>query len=164
MKREIAANNVWFGRDGAGVPRIKKFLTSASAGLTPETLWLAADVGTNDFAKKHLLKLLPNAKVFDTPKPESLISRILHISTSPGDLVLDAYLGSGTTAAVAQKCGRDFIGIEEGPHAITHCVERLSQVIDGDASGISDSVGWHGGGGFNFFRHDNSTPTRRTIG
>jgi adenine-specific DNA-methyltransferase len=152
MKQEIAENNIWFGRDGGGVPRIKKFLANVRSGLTPETLWLAEDVGTNDFAKKQLLKLLPLANVFDTPKPESLIYRILHIATSPGDLVLDAYLGSGTTAAVAHKSGRRYIGIEEGEHAVTHCAKRLSMVVDGDQSGISDSVEWQGGGGLDFFR------------
>lgn len=153
MQREIAAKNIWFGRDGDGVPRVKKFLASARAGLTPETLWFAKDVGTNDSAKKQLLKLLPEVEVFDTPKPESLIHRVLHIASSPGDLVLDAYLGSGTTAAVALKCGRRFLGIEEGLHAVTHCCRRLGMVIDGEQSGISESVGWLGGGGFSFFRH-----------
>lgn len=146
MQREIAANNIWFGRDGNGVPRIKKFLSKVRAGLTPETLWPADDVGTNDHAKKHLITLFPNSDVFDTPKPETLIYRVLEIATSPGDLVLDAYLGSGTTAAVAHKCGRRYIGIEEGDHAVTHSAKRLSLVVDGDPSGISDLVGWRGGG------------------
>lgn len=166
MQREIAAHNVWFGHDGNGVPRIKKFLSGVRTGLTPETLWLAEDVGTNDFAKKQLLKLLPDVDVFDTPKPESLIYRVLHIATSPGDLVLDAYLGSGTTAAVAHKCGRRYIGIEEGDHAVTHCAKRLSTVVNGEASGISASVAWQGGGGFDFFRqqgtmHSPQVPPRR---
>lgn len=153
MQREIAENNIWFGRDGNGVPRIKRFLSKVRVGLTPETLWPADDVGTNDHAKKHLIKLFPDADVFDTPKPESLIYRVLEISTSPGDLVLDAYLGSGTTAAVAHKSGRRYVGIEEGAHAVTHAAKRLSMVVDGEASGISDLVGWQGGGGFDFFRY-----------
>jgi adenine-specific DNA-methyltransferase len=152
MQREIAENNIWFGCDGNGVPRIKRFLSQVRTGLTPETLWMADDVGTNDLAKKQLLKLLPNEDIFDTPKPETLIYRILEIATSPGDLVLDAYLGSGTTAAVAHKCGRKYIGIEEGDHAVTHSAKRLSLVVDGDTSGISDLVHWQGGGGFDFFR------------
>ena len=153
MKREIKANNIWFGRHGDGVPRVKKFLTNLRAGLTPETLWLAEDVGTNDFAKKQLLRLLPDHEVFDTPKPESLVNRILQIATSPGDLVLDAYLGSGTTAAVAHKLGRRYIGIESGVHVVTHCAKRLSLVVDGEQSGISPLAEWKGGGGFSFFRH-----------
>jgi adenine-specific DNA-methyltransferase len=151
MKEEIAKNNIWFGRGGNGVPRLKRFLSEAKQGLTPETLWLATDVSTNKKAKKHLLKLFPDQMVFDTPKPEQLIRRILHIATNAGDIVLDAYLGSGTTTAVAQKMGRRYIGIEQGSHAVTLCVERMKKVIDGEAGGISESVGWSGGGGFDFY-------------
>ena len=152
MKKEIAAGNIWFGRNGNGVPRVKRFLSAVRTGLTPHTLWTADEVGTNDFAKKHLIKLFPEKDVFDTPKPETLINRIIQIATSPGDLVLDAYLGSGTTTAVAHKCGRQYIGIEEGDHAVTHCSKRLHLVVDGEESGISELVGWQGGGGFDFFR------------
>ena len=151
MRTEIDEGNIWFGREAKGVPRIKRFLSEVRTGLTPETLWTAKDVGTNDSAKKHVLRMFPN-DVFDTPKPETLIYRILEIATSPGDIVLDAYLGSGTTAGVAHKCGRQYIGIEQGDHAVTHCAKRLSLVVDGDSAGISALVGWHGGGGFDFFR------------
>ena len=153
MRQEIAANNIWFGHDGNGVPRIKRFLSQATMGLTPESLWLAQDVGTNDIAKKQLLQFFPGDEVFDTPKPESLIHRILAISTSPGDLVLDAYLGCGTTAAVAHKCGRKYIGIEEGSYACRLAAKRLALVVDGESTGISKSVGWQRGGGFDYFRH-----------
>ena len=68
------------------------------------------------------------------------------------DLVLDSFLGSGTTAAVAHKMGRRYIGIEMGEHAVTHCVPRLRKVIDGEQGGISKSVNWQGGGGFRFYR------------
>lgn len=154
MKQEISNNNVWFGRDGNGVPRVKKFLSDPRKGLTPETLWMASDVGTNDAAKKQLLQLLPEEEIFDTPKPESLIHRILEIATSPRDLVLDAYLGTGTTAAVAHKMDRFYIGIEEGTHAVTHCAKRLKLVVEGDDSGISGAVVWQGGGGYNFFQRE----------
>lgn len=152
MKEEIAANNIWFGRNGNGVPRIKRFLTKGGTGLTPETLWRADAVGTNDYAKKHLLKMFPVDEVFDTPKPESLIHRILEIATSPGDLVLDAYLGSGTTAAVAHKSDRRYIGIEEGDHAIDLSARRLAMVVAGDNSGAPELANWKGGGGFDFVR------------
>ena len=152
MKREIAAGNIWFGKNGLGVPRIKRFLNSSHVGLTPDTLWTATDVGTNDEAKKQLLRILPNDTVFDTPKPERLIGRILSIATDPGDLVIDAFLGSGTTAAVAHKMGRCYIGIERGEHASTHCAARLRLVVDGDTTGISKSVCWRGGGGFSFYK------------
>jgi len=89
----------------------------------------------------------PNGK-----KPESLIERILELSTSKDDLVLDSFLGSGTTAATAIKLGRNFIGVELGEHAKTHCVPRLNRVIDGtDQGGISKAVNWQGGGGFKFY-------------
>ena len=85
-------------------------------------------------------------------KPEALIKRIFELFTNPGDLVLDSFLGSGTTAAVAHKMGRRYIGIEMGEHAVTHCRPRLQKVIDGEQGGISKSVGWQGGGGFRFYR------------
>ena len=76
------------------------------------------------------------------------MERILHIATHPDDLVLDSVLGSGTTAAVAHKMGRRWIGIEMGEHALTHCLPRLRKVVDGEQGGISAAVGWQGGGGF----------------
>lgn len=151
MDVEISNGNIWFGKDGNGAPRIKKFLSDVTKGLTPETLWFADDVGTNDFAKKHLLSLFKEEGLFDTPKPEELIARVIHISTNPSDLVLDSFLGSGTTAAVAHKMGRRYIGIEMGEHAKTHCVPRLQKVIEGEQGGISESVNWQGGGGFSFY-------------
>jgi adenine-specific DNA-methyltransferase len=151
MLAAISRNEIWFGRDGHGVPRLKRYLKDSS-GLTPPTLWLADEVGTTLAAKKHLLQLFPDADLFDTPKPESLLRRILQIATEPGDLVLDSYLGSGTTAAVAHKMRRRYIGIEAGEHAVTHCADRLRRVIGGDGTGISSEVAWQGGGGFDFYR------------
>ena len=90
--------------------------------------------------------LFPNGK-----KPEALIQRILELSTQPGDLVMDSFLGSGTVAAVSQKMNRNYIGIEMGPHALTHCIPRMQKVIDGEQGGISKSANWHGGGGFSFY-------------
>ena len=89
---------------------------------------------------------------FSFPKPEGLINYIFESTTQIGDLVLDSFLGSGTTAAVAHKMGRRYIGVEMGEHAVTHCVPRLQKVIDGEQGGISKSAGWHGGGGFRFYR------------
>ena len=152
MKEQIAEDRIWFGKDGNGVPRVKKFLSEVKGGLTPNTLWLADEVGTNDSAKKHTISLFEGKEVFETPKPEALIQRVLEIATNPGDLVLDSFLGSGTTAAVAHKMGRRWIGIEVGEHAVTHCAPRLRKVIEGEQGGISQSVGWKGGGGFRFYR------------
>jgi adenine-specific DNA-methyltransferase len=153
MDAEIRAGRVYFGRDGNAVPRLKKYLSEAKVGVAPSTLWMADEVGTTDSAKKHLMSLLTKEAVFDTPKPEGLVQRILHIASNPGDLILDAYLGSGTTASVAMKMGRDFLGIEQGPHITTHCVKRLQAVYDGEVGGISPLVGWTGGGGCTFYSH-----------
>jgi adenine-specific DNA-methyltransferase len=83
--------------------------------------------------------------------PERLLEHILRIGTDANDLVLDSYLGSGTTAAVAHKMGRRYIGIEMGEHAVTHCLPRLKKVVEGEQGGISEAVGWQGGG-FKFMR------------
>jgi adenine-specific DNA-methyltransferase len=117
-----------------------------------ETIWFHEDVGTNRTSKAELKNLELPQRTFDTPKPEALMRRILQIATQPGDLVLDSFLGSGTTAAVAHKMGRRYIGIEMGDHAITHCVPRLQKVIQGEQGGISAAVGWQGGGGFRFYK------------
>ncbi|WP_374340862.1 site-specific DNA-methyltransferase [Azonexus sp.] len=154
MQREIAAGNIWFGANGDNAPRLKKFLKdNEDKGLTPETIWTAAEVGTNDDAKKGLLQLLPSIPVFDNPKPESLIERVIHIATNPGDLVLDSFAGSGTTGAVAHKMGRRWIMIELGEHCHTHIIPRLKKVIDGDdPGGVTSAVNWQGGGGFRYYR------------
>lgn len=151
MLQEISENNIWFGENGEGVPRLKKFLTERKVGLTPETLWRASDVGTTSTAKKHLLNIFKETSIFDTPKPEQLIRRILEIASNPGDIILDPFLGSGTTAAVAHKMNRTYWGIEIGTHIKSHCVERLRQVIAGENGGISKELDWQGGGGFAFF-------------
>jgi adenine-specific DNA-methyltransferase len=91
--------------------------------------------------------------VFATPKPERLLQRVIHLATNPGDLVLDSFLGSGTTAAVAHKMGRRWIGIELGEHCHTHCLPRLKKVVDGaDPGGITEAVSWKGGGGFRYYK------------
>lgn len=98
------------------------------------------------------IKKIFGEKSFSYPKPEELISDILQVSTKENDLVLDSFLGSGTTAAVSNKMGRKYIGIEMGEHAYTHCKVRLDKVIDGtDQGGISKTVGWKGGGGYKFY-------------
>ena len=144
-------NRLWFGPKNDRMPRLKKFLEEMNEGLTPQSLWHCSDVGHNQKAKREVVSL-DFATIFDTPKPESLLQRILHIATNLGDIVLDSFLGSGTTTAVAHKMGRRYIGVEMGEHAVTHCVPRLQKVIDGEQGGISKSAGWHGGGGFRFYR------------
>jgi adenine-specific DNA-methyltransferase len=153
MEEEIAKGNIWFGKDGSGVPRIKKFLNDGEGGgLTPETIWRAEDVGTTDTAKKDLMAAFDGEAVFDTPKPEGLIKQILEIATSPGDLVLDSFAGSGTTGAVAQKMGRRWIMVELREHCRTVIVPRLRRVIDGqNPTGVTEATNWKGGGGFRYY-------------
>ncbi len=147
----LKEGRLWFGADGSGVPRKKTYL-SESEGIAPWTWWTNKEVGHNQEAKKEIIALFGALNAFDTPKPERLIERIIHIATNPGDLVLDSFLGSGTTAAVAHKMGRRYIGIEMGNHAYTHCKVRLDKVIAGeDDGGVTKSNGWQGGGGYRFY-------------
>lgn len=146
-----ADNRIWFGKDGKNVPRYKKFLSEVKDGLVPTTIWFRDEVGDNQEAKAEV-KIINPIDVFDTPKPERLLERVLTIATSSNDLVLDSFLGSGTTAAVAHKMGRRWIGVEMGEHAYTHCKVRLDKVIDGsDQGGITKSANWKGGGGYRFY-------------
>ncbi len=109
------------------------------------------DVGTNKTANDETIVLFGANNGFDYPKPESLIQKLLELVTEKGDIVLDSFLGSGTTAAVAHKMGRRWIGVELGEHAKTHCFPRMKQVVDGEQGGISKAVNWKGGGGFKFY-------------
>ena len=111
---------------------------------------ILTDVGTNKSAGDESV-ILFGKNPFDYPKPEALIDKILELTTKPGDLVLDSFLGSGTTAAVAHKMGRRWIGVELGDHAYTHCAVRMKKVIEGEQGGISKSQNWQGGGGFRFY-------------
>ena len=146
----VSDHRIWFGSDGNSVPAVKKFLTEVKQGTTAMTIWKYTEVGHNQDAKKEV-KQFNSTAVFATPKPERLIERVLTLATNPGDLVLDSFLGSGTTAAVAHKMGRRWIGIELGEHAYTHCYPRLKAVCDGEQGGISKTVKWQGGGGFKFY-------------
>lgn len=144
---------ITFGLNGTGRPMLKKYLAEMADGLTPNTWWEHGQFGSNKEASIDLKALLGDAaEVFGTPKPEKLIAAIFGIATNPGDLVLDSFLGSGTTAAVAHKMGRRYIGIEMGEHAHTHCLPRLQKVIAGEQGGISKAVDWQGGGGVRFAR------------
>ena len=138
----------YFTKNGKGGIRRKTYLENVGDRL-PTNFWSYDEVGHTDEAKKEIGKLF-GKNLFATPKPERLIERVLTIASNPGDLVLDSFLGSGTTAAVAHKMGRRYIGIEMGEHAKTHCIPRLEKVIEGEQGGISESVNWKGGGGFRF--------------
>lgn len=144
-----AEQRMYYGPTGDSLPSLKRFLADMP-GMVPWTWWPHTEVGHSQEAKKESYDLFGAEAAFSTPKPERLIHRVVHIATNSGDLVLDSFLGSGTTAAVAHKMGRSYIGIEMGEHARTHCLPRLQKVINGEQSGISTSVEWKGGGGFRF--------------
>lgn len=128
-------------KTGGEAKKIKNLLTVAHFNMA-----------TYEDSNKETIDLFGTDKAFDYPKPEMLIHTLLSAVTNPGDLVLDSFLGSGTTAAVAHKMGRRWIGIELGEHCDTHCVPRLKKVIDGeDQGGITKSVDWKGGGGFRYY-------------
>ena len=148
--RNEAEGRIWWGGKGKNsVPALKNFLSDVAQGMMPMSLWKHGLAGHNQDGKKEVLALFGDTP-FSTPKPERLLSVVLQVATNPGDLVLDSFLGSGTTAAVAHKMGRRYIGIEMGEHARTHCLPRLEKVIDGEQGGISKAVNWQGGGGFRF--------------
>ena len=151
LQEMIADNRIYFGKSGNNVPAVKKFLSEVKQGVTSMTIWPYKEVGHNQDAKKEI-KAFNADDVFTTPKPEKLIQRVLQLATNEGDWVLDSFLGSGTTAAVAHKMGRRWIGIEMGDHAVTHCIPRLNAVIAGEQGGISKAVDWQGGGGFGFYQ------------
>ena len=145
---------IWWGKSGDNTPRLKRFLTEVMEGIVPQTIWPHDEVGHTQEAKKEVMAAVPpDAVVFQTPKPERLIQRILNVATKPGDLVLDSFAGSGTTGAVAHKMRRRWIMIEIGDHCFSHVIPRLHKVVDGDDDGgISQSTDWAGGGGFRFIR------------
>lgn len=147
MERLQLDGRLYWGVKGtASTPMRKLFQSEAKAGMSAPSIW--EDAGLNQHASSEMEKLFGEKAAFETPKPEALMQRIIHIATNPNDLVLDSFLGSGTTAAVAHKMGRRWIGIEMGEHALTHCLPRLRKVVEGEQGGISKAVAWRGGGGF----------------
>ena len=145
----LADDRIWFPKAGDGSPRLKLF-SHQLRGLVPFTVWGSSDTGTNDEAKRHLMSLFPDRPVFDTPKPELLLERIIHIATNPGDLVVDIFGGSGTTAAAAHKMRRRWVVAERNVQTVQNfLLPRLQYVIDGmDPGGITEASSWAGGGNF----------------
>jgi len=140
MQEEIRKGNIWFGKSGNNAPRIKKFIADAerTGGLTPETIWYANEVGTNDEAKKLLIEIFGETDVFENPKPPSLIRRVLHIACNPGDLILDSFAGSGTTGHAVLAMNRTdggnrrFLLVEMDEKVCRNVTaQRLRHVIEG---------------------------------
>ena len=149
VKELQESGRLYFGKDGTSAPGIIRYL-SETEGLVPWSWWSSEEAGHNDEAKKEILELFPDIEPFATPKPERLLARIIEIGSNPGDVVLDCFLGSGTTAAVAHKMERRWIGIEmEGNTLNRFAIPRLEKVVEGrDMGGITEAVGWRGGASF----------------
>jgi adenine-specific DNA-methyltransferase len=149
----LQEDRIWWTKNGAGQPRMKNF--DIDGLQVPSTLWSGREAGTNDDAKRHLAALFPDSHLlFDTPKPERLMRQIIHIATAPGDLVMDLFAGSGSTAAAAQKMGRRWVVSERLPETVDKVlVPRLAQVISGkDPGGVTPEEAWSGGGAFSVVR------------
>ena len=150
--RLVEDRRISFGDRGDNNPALKLYLREVQDGMVPRTWWPHTEVGHTQEAKREIQALFPADDLFDTPKPERLLERVVTIATDPGDIVLDSFAGSGTTGAVAHKMGRRWIMVELGDHCSTHIVPRLRQVIDGtDQGGISKAADWKGGGGFRYY-------------
>lgn len=126
----------------------RKLFLSEHQGQVVETIWDNVEEVSNAANGADEIKVLFGSIVFGTPKPEPFIKKILDIATNPSDIVLDYHLGSGTTAAVAHKMNRQYIGVEQMDYIQNISCERLKKVIDGEQGGISKSVNWQGGGSF----------------
>ena len=150
FEKLLSENRIYFGKNGDSQPNVIRYLSEVE-GVVPWTWWNHEEFGHTDEAKKESQFLFEKINTFDSPKPERLMQQIIHIATCENDLILDSFLGSGTTCAVAHKMNRRYIGIEMGKHAKTHVIPRLQQVINGEQGGISKALNWQGGGGFSFY-------------
>lgn len=139
-------NRLVFPKGGDGKPRYKLFLSEKlKDGVVPNTWW--DDISSNQEATREITALF-GKNVFSYPKAEKLIKRIIELATVEGEYVLDFHLGSGTTAAVAHKMGRKYIGVEQMDYIETIAVERMKKVIKGEQGGVSELVNWKAGGSF----------------
>lgn len=134
---------LYFTRGGSGNLKMKKYLDEIAADRAAQTWWTKEEVGHNRGAKKEITSLFPGVNAFSTPKPERLLARIIHIGSNPGDIVLDVFGGSGTTAAVAQKMGRRWVTCELLESTFTTFTRpRLEKVVnDEDPGGITRTKG-----------------------
>lgn len=143
IEEKIESGEIIFKPEGNGI--IRKIYLKNQSGRTPENIW--TDTGSTREANQELKQLFGESP-FATPKPEKLIKKILQLATKENDLVLDFFMGSATTQAVAMKMKRRFIGIEQMDYINTVSVPRLQKVMEGEQGGISKDVDWQGGGSF----------------
>jgi adenine-specific DNA-methyltransferase len=169
FEEEVRQGKIWFGKDGNGVPRVKTYLEAKERGLTPETIWFAADVATNEIAKTQLKELFDGDSVFETPKPAALIKHAIQICSGTDGIVLDFFAGSGVTAeAVLRQNAEDggdrkFILVQL-PERIEHklykrisdiTIERVKRVVS-QTSATSTPANGRGDAGFRVFELDSS--------
>ena len=155
--RLLSDNRIKFGSLGESKPQLKSYyeeVKKSGKGKAVGTIWnldcnsiVWKDTNTNTSATRHHQEMF-NDNLFTAPKPEELIQRIIELSSEKNDIVLDFFMGSGTTQAVAHKMNRQYIGIEQMDYIETISVERLKKVIAGEQGGISKDVEWQGGGSF----------------
>ncbi|USD79320.1 site-specific DNA-methyltransferase [Bacillus safensis] len=143
IEEKIENGEIIFKQDYTGI--IRKIYLKNQSGRTPENIW--TDSGTTREANQELKQLFGKSP-FSTPKPEKLIKTIIQLGTKENDVVLDFFMGSSTTQAVAHKMNRRYIGIEQMDYINTVSVPRLQKVIEGEQGGISKDVEWQGGGSF----------------
>lgn len=154
LLKKMDDGEIYFNKSYTNIKR-RTYLEDTK-GLPPSSLWDdLEETGHNRQAKYEQKRLFPTfskEEWFATPKPEKLLRKVLSISTKEGDWVMDSFLGSGTTSAVAHKMNRKWIGIELGEHAFTHCIPRMKGVVEGKSDiGITEELNWQGGGGFKFY-------------
>ena len=155
MMKAIEDGRIWLGADGRNTPRKKTYLYEKERGLTPETIWFAADVSTNEMAKNELKNIFPETIPFTTPKPHELVEQIMRISSSADDIILDSFAGSGTTAHAVLNMNkvdggnRKFILVEMMDYADSITAERVKRVIGGYGSGRQVVEGT--GGSFSYY-------------
>lgn len=147
-KVEKDGNRIEWIKSPKGWSPYYRIYSDENSSRPPETIWTHSEVGSNRTSKAEINAIFPASESFGTPKPERLLQRIIQIATESNDLVLDFFIGSGTTIAVSHKMGRQYIGIEQMNYANKIPVERLSKIIKGEQGGISESVGWKKGGDF----------------
>jgi adenine-specific DNA-methyltransferase len=147
--KKLADNRIWFGAKGSSKPQIKQFLSEVQQGTVAKSIWSYEEVGHNQVSRSEIIKLFGDL-VFATPKPEKLLKRIIELATNEGNLVVDFFLGSGTTAAVAHKMKRQYIGIDQMDYTEKVAVNRLKKVIAGEQGGVSAVLNWKGGGSFKY--------------
>jgi adenine-specific DNA-methyltransferase len=147
--KKLADNRIWFGAKGDSKPQLKQFLNEVQQGVVAKSIWTYDEAGHNQVSRSEIIKLF-GAFVFATPKPEKLLKRIIGLATNEGELVLDFFLGSGTTTAVAHKMKRRYIGIDQMDYIEDVAVARMKKVIEGEQGGVSAALNWKGGGSFTY--------------